>query len=273
MSGIKAIFTDMDGTLMRDNFSAGEEDIAAIEKAISHGIKVVPTTGRALGDIPEQIINIRGLEYLVLANGAVIYDVKKRGIIFDDCLDKEKALHLLGSSALNEACYFAMINGYSHYQRDIFERIKGTEVYNILIDFLDYNVILEEDIFAAIRREDSNVEKIVLYFRDSDHLYHSVNALPELLDFDCATTLGNNIEVTKKGVNKAHGIAFLCDKLGISTHEIVTIGDSGNDVDMLCLTDDSYAVANAMRVAKRAAKHLAPANTENAVSYVIGQYI
>ncbi len=271
--GIKAIFSDMDGTLLVDNFSTTRENILAIERAAAAGICFVPATGRALGDIPRQILDIRGLKYMILANGAMVYDVVNKKIIFDDYMDKQKVINLLSCEQLKDACYFAMINGLSHYQKSMFENVKGTPIYGVLNEFLNYNIVLDEDLFDAVCKEENRVEKLVIYFRDSEHMFNAVNALPQLLDFDCANSFINNIELTKKGISKAHGIGFLCDMLNIKAEETVTIGDSGNDVGMLSFTKNSYAVANAMPAAKKAARHQAPSNLENAVAFVIKKYL
>ncbi|MFR0848060.1 MAG: HAD family hydrolase [Eubacterium sp.] len=42
-----------------------------------------------------------------------------------------------------------------------------------------------------------------------------------------------NIEVTKKGVSKKTGLAWVGKQLGVSPEEMMALGDSGNDGDML----------------------------------------
>lgn len=273
MEKIKAIFTDLDNTLLIDNFSTIEENKEAIRKAAKAGIKVIPATGRALGDIPKDILNMPEIEYIVLANGALVYEKKSKSFIFKDCMDKEKLCRLLSLPAMSDVCWFAMIDGVSHYQKSLFERIKGTEIYALLDEFTGFDVVMEDDLLSAVKDEKTQVEKAVIFFKNAEHMYNAVNSAPLLLDFDCSNSFEYNIEMTKKGVNKAKGIAFLCEKLGISPKETVTIGDSGNDVDMLKFSPNSYAVENAMSTAKQAAKFLTVKNTQSAVAAVIEKYL
>ena len=49
----------------------------------------------------------------------------------------------------------------------------------------------------------------------------------------------------------------------------MAFGDNFNDIGMLQQAEESYAVANAADGVKRAAKHVAPANTENGVLCVL----
>lgn len=266
---IKAIFTDMDGTLLVDFSTTTQANIQAIEKAIQAGIMVIPTTGRALSDTPKQIMDIKGLEYLIVSNGASVYDVKNKQFIYNQFMNKELVINILNKDIMKDICYFAMINGKSYYQKSMFEFVKDTKFYDILMEFSTLDTELVDDLFAEICDKNNQVQKIVLFFRDSEQMFNVVNAMPELLEFDCASSFENNLEITQKDINKACGIRFLCDKLGITTDQIATIGDSGNDIAMLEMCDNSYAVENSMNIVKKVAKHIAPANTDNAVAYVI----
>lgn len=263
---IKAAFIDLDGTLLHDNFSTSVKNVEAIRKAAESGIEVVPTTGRALGDMPRQITDIDGIKYLILANGAIVYDNINKKVIFDDYMDKRKVLALINSEGMREAAYFAMLNGVSHYQRSIFERVRGTRIYRQLDDFLRYDCVLTEDVYADILKSENSVEKIVFFFRDGAHMFSAINSTPQLLEFDAANSFEENIELTKKGVNKAHGVRFLCERLGFDSGEAAAIGDSGNDEQMLKYTQNSYAVENAMQSAKKAARRIVPSNIDNGVA-------
>ena len=53
------------------------------------------------------------------------------------------------------------------------------------------------------------------------------------------------IEITKKGVSKASAIKQICNMHNIKTENIMTIGDSKNDEEMLKITNFSYSMGNA----------------------------
>ncbi len=266
---IKAIFSDMDDTLLVDISTTTQTNLEAIERAIESGIKFVPTTGRALGDIPQQIFDIKGLEYLILSTGASVYDVKNKQFIYNQYMDKELIIDILKKDYMQDVCYFAMINGKSCYQRSLFDLVKGTSFYDMLLTFAEFNATIVDNLFDEICKEDSHLQKVVLFFNNSEQMFNVINSTQELLEFDCASSYEHNLEITQKDTNKAQGIKFLCDRLGITTDEIATIGDSGNDIAMLEMCDNSYAVDNAMALVKKSAKHIAPANTDNGVAYVI----
>ena len=59
------------------------------------------------------------------------------------------------------------------------------------------------------------------------------------------------------------------DLAGDDYNVIAVIGDGGNDVKMLSMTPNSYAVRNACPQAKAAARHIVGSNCENGVAEMI----
>ncbi|MCC8028062.1 MAG: Cof-type HAD-IIB family hydrolase [Clostridium sp.] len=64
------------------------------------------------------------------------------------------------------------------------------------------------------------------------------------------------MEVMQGGVNKGAGVEVLCRHLGIGTEEAIAFGDGGNDIDMLKTVGRSYAMGNAPADVKRSADHV-----------------
>ena len=64
--GIRLVALDMDGTTLQSDITLARETIVTIEKAVSQGIIVVPTTGRVFGELPEEITDIDGVSYACL---------------------------------------------------------------------------------------------------------------------------------------------------------------------------------------------------------------
>lgn len=73
--------------------------------------------------------------------------------------------------------------------------------------------------------------------------------------------------------DKSRGLAILLDYLHIPLNKLMVFGDGGNDVKMLEMTPLSFAMANGTEQAKAAAKHIAPANTEDGVLKTLLQYL
>lgn len=270
---IKLFAVDMDGTFMIDNFKTSTQNILAAEKAIEAGCEFVIATGRSLGEIPPEIMNIKGIRYLVLSNGATIYDIKQDKPIFCDFIPNNEAYSIMSSEAAQSCFIMTFINGRMHFQKSMITSMQGYEMYDEIINFSKLGAICVDDIAQTVKDMGVDIAKIVLVFKDKSNKESVIKALDCLKNYDLANSYPLCLEINKKGINKAQGVGFIADMLGISHDEIVTIGDSGNDVAMLKMTKHSFAMENAMEIAKNAANYLAPKNTQNGVAAVINKFL
>lgn len=67
-------------------------------------------------------------------------------------------------------------------------------------------------------------------------------ALPDLT---AVTTGFEAIDIILKGVDKGVGLEKLCDKLGLTSENVLAFGDNLNDLEMLTFAGQAVAVANA----------------------------
>ena len=61
---------------------------------IKNGIEVIPVTGRHLGGIPKEILSL-DINYAICANGASLYDVKKKMLIKAEFIEKKILLEIV----------------------------------------------------------------------------------------------------------------------------------------------------------------------------------
>lgn len=270
---IKAVFSDLDGTLLIDNFKTSNENIKAICSALESGINFIPTTGRAISDVPQQIKSLENIHNFILTNGATVFDRSKNKILYQNYIPCGRAMELMSTEGASKCCVMAFLDGQVHYQRDWKKRLAGSPILPVVGEFLMYGCQEVEDLYGYVKRRNKGVEKITFFFTDLDNRIDVINNTLLLEEFELSYTLELNLEITNPGVNKAKGIEELCRIMGYSMDEIAVIGDSGNDIDMLSLTKNSYAVDNAVEKAKLAAKHHAPSNTNNGVAWVLNKII
>ena len=72
---LRLIALDLDGTTLNSQGKVSPYTKEILEKALSKGILVVIASGRALSAIPEDIMNIRGLKYIITSNGSSIFEL------------------------------------------------------------------------------------------------------------------------------------------------------------------------------------------------------
>lgn len=270
---IKAVFSDLDGTLLTDNFKTSEENIKAINLALENGINFIPTTGRAISDVPQQIKSVKKIQNFILTNGATVFDRNKNKILYQNYIPCNRAMELMSTEGASKCCVMAFLDGQVHYQSDWNKRLYGSPVLPVVGEFLMYGCKEVDNLYSYVKHRNKGVEKITFFFTDLDNRIDVINNTLLLEEFELSYTLELNLEITNPGVNKARGVQELCRIMGYSMDEIAVIGDSGNDIDMLSLTKNSYAVENAVEKAKLAAKHSAPSNRDNGVAWVLNKII
>lgn len=93
-------------------------------------------------------------------------------------------------------------------------------------------------------------------------------------DVMTAVTTGHgSIDLIIPGIHKANGLRLLQQRWGIDDSEVVTFGDSGNDLEMLRQAKFGFAMANASEAAVEAASFRAPHNNDEGVLQVIDKVL
>ncbi|MCR5625624.1 MAG: HAD hydrolase family protein [Lachnospiraceae bacterium] len=102
---------DLDGTIYNDNKEITKNVMDAIKNAVKQGYVVFPATGRPLNGVPEDILEIEGVDFILCANGASIYanvavldrlDLSKVSDSIDIIKLKEEALGMAESADDNK---------------------------------------------------------------------------------------------------------------------------------------------------------------------------
>ena len=82
------IALDMDGTLLDSQGKITKRTIEVLKELIQKGHYIVPASGRALTLLPKEILELEGIQFAVLENGAVVWDWKNRCAIKQELLPK-----------------------------------------------------------------------------------------------------------------------------------------------------------------------------------------
>ena len=81
------------------------------------------------------------------------------------------------------------------------------------------------------------------------------------------------IEIVRPGVSKARAMLSLAEKRGIRAEEIMALGDSGNDVEMIRAAGIGVAMGNAIPAVKEAADEIAPPCEENGFAEAVRKFV
>lgn len=267
---IKIIATDLDGTLMSpDHLTITPKTIDTLKKAHAKGVKLAIATGRPMAIIGNVIEQIPFCDYVISANGAVIFDRNKNSIIYSNLIDNKRAKKAVEFLLERDVFFEIYINGVSHYQL-------GTDSFfntNLPKEFLD-NVT--SHMIGHSRLVDymgsSDIEKITIY-SIADKYKDEIRQMLLSLDFSVSSSLKNNMESTVKTADKGVALRELCSILKIDREEAMSFGDADNDCEMLEFAGCSFAMDNATQKCKQAARHITQSNALDGLANAVEKYV
>ena len=266
---IQIIAIDLDGTLFNAKKEVSEENRRALERARQKGVKVVITTGRplkAIGNLLSNLHLVSDEDYCITFNGGLVQ--RTTGEILD-------------KSALNYE-YLKAIHSYLEPLGLPFDVLSDGIVYSLPSKgnkslYHTANPLLT---FVEVERfEDIPLDvpyNKVVTVTDEHFLDEQLTKLPEAVyrDYEAFKSREIIFEIMPKGVHKASGLAHLCEHLGLTSDNVMALGDEANDISMLEWAELGVAMANATDQVKHIAdKVTTRSNEDSGVAEAIEQYV
>lgn len=271
MMNPKAIFLDLDGTLLDDAKQITADNRAAIGQALEQGHKVVIATGRPL---VSAILQAQALEltapgcYLIAYNGSVIYDMGAHRSIFQRTLPLEIVREVFA-----EANRLGIhIQTYDE-QRVLVEPRCDDAAVRRYCDSIRMSYAILPDVHQLTREP---VKALLIDYEHPDRLEHFrewlLTRFAGRLDsfFSCPYYL----EVVNNGMSKGSALQRLCALLDIPLENSVAVGDAANDLAMIQAAHVGVAMANAIDEVKAASTYITRRdNNHGGVAEVIERFL
>lgn len=240
---IKHIFCDLDGTLYRDGIT--ERDKESIRMAQDNGIMFHIATGRVYSHTVSIIAEADVKGYSICENGSFIYDNQGdcvyRGTLDDNQIKKIIALYsnLDYVNKDDDIIYFK-------FDGEVIVPVDGSSV-----DYFSKGYKVEKDILDR-ETYNSSVGNIGILSNDHEKLEKLVDDFKKNFgnDFDIYISGPTTMNIVPKGVSKFDGIKIICKREGASLDEVMTIGDSPNDICMLKNIKMSFAMSDSKDTVK-----------------------
>ena len=254
---IRLVVVDLDGTLLDGDGAMPAETVATIRALRDRGVAFAPASGRQHATIARLFSEVGSGLVVIAENGA--YVTRDGAEVSSHTLDLDWA-------------------------RTVIERTRHLESRGV-----DLGVVLCGRSSAWIERTDdaflAEVERYYARLGTTDDLTRVDDEVLKLAvhDFGDPTALtgpdlaafcapqqvvvsGHHwVDVMGVGVHKGLAVRDLQRALGITAGQTMAFGDYLNDLEMLEAAEHSYAMANAHPTVLGAARHVAPANTEDGV--------
>ena len=271
--GIQLIALDLDGTLFNSRKQITPRTLEALEKAASQGIIIVPSTGRSIDGIPDEIIKLPYIQFALTLNGAVVVDIRSKEIIHQCNFSKEEALYLWNYIQGYHALCDCAIDGELYMEQHTFSRLPEFGQSNERIALIRSTRKEAYSILEMLLRENTTTAKMNLLFCDSLKRLEAKYELEQIPYVEVSSSLEQNLELNRKGGNKGSGLLALAEYLGFSQNEIMACGDSDNDYSMLKVAGLGIAMENGLEDIKKIADVVTLSNDQDGVAYAIEQWV
>ena len=287
----KIVTVDLDGTLLNSAGEVSDYTKDIIQKSINRGTDVILASGRPINSVESIAYEIGSKNYLISGNGAIVYDIAKKEVIYDRFLNKEQVLNIVRICEENsiycnvytEMEVIAKSLNYNvlFYYKENARKAEGKRTnINIVPNMYKYIEELSQERFLKVTVCDDNrmifnsiIRKLKL-INDIDVLDVSHMSRKVIKDGTSQIPIEYYYtEITNKNVNKWTAIEFLLNKLHIQKEDVIGIGDNVNDKEMIENAGLGVAMGNSSPEMKALADVVVSDNNSEGVAEVIRKFV
>ena len=272
---MKIIAMDLDGTLLNEKKQLTPRTFRALQAAAERGHLLVPATGRALRAIPEEILSLPFVRYVISINGASVSDERTGERLYCAEIPKDTALALMDFAKRYDCMYDCYWQDTGWSNRAFLERVR----YYNHFDEAVVQLILRsrqpvENLEQLIRDQAETVQKVQLCFRDLDERAAAREAIQmQFPDIVATSSFQNNLELNWKTADKGRALLHLAERLGVPAADTLAFGDSSNDLSMLKAVGTGVAMGNASEEVRAACDAVTATNEEDGVAVYLERYV
>lgn len=261
----KLFISDFDGTLGSVPDIIQPQTVEAIHKFIAKGGKFVICTGRMFASA-KLICQKYGINNAVVSfQGASIDDLETGKVLLRDGISCDLAIKV--ANELKAEGYKVIA--------DIDDIMFAEDITSWYVEFHKgfTSVVEVSDVTDAIRQKAMPVSKLVVV--DQPQV---VEKLTEKYSPKYAGKLVFNsgadhlLEIINPNLSKGNAVRFLSKYYNIPLQEVITVGDSTNDVSLISGEWHGVAVGNAKETLKKVAKEVTVPFSEQPIKYLLEKY-
>ncbi|MDA8229298.1 MAG: Cof-type HAD-IIB family hydrolase [Desulfitobacterium hafniense] len=263
---IRLIAMDLDDTLLLDDWTISPRVQKAIRLAREQGVKITIATGRmpnSAKPYAEQLgIDIPFITY----HGAFIQQAISGEVLFRKVIP----------SSLAKKIITPLLERGVHTQLYLKERVM-TQIMNDWAE--EYSKLAgiqveQTDLLRVLDNEEEGAEKI-LFMAEESQLAKLWVEIREKYAGSVHVTASKRhfLELVNVSVNKGVALKALAERYNIPSEEVMAIGDSLNDIEMVKFAGLGVAMGNARPELKQVADVITSSNQEDGVAEAIERFV
>ena len=256
-SGIKLVVSDMDGTLLNSNHEVSPRFFELFSELRAHNILFAAASGRQYNSIVDKLDAIKEDIIVIAENGG--FAMEKKNLLVSTPLDISISREIFDALNAVPNIYPVICTKHKAYLgKDSADFLDKLQEYYTEFQFLD-------DLSSYV----GEIMKIAVYHPESSeqYIYPAVRHLESRLKVKVSGA--NWVDLSHKNAHKGHALEIIQKLYGISPEETMVFGDYNNDLEMMMLSDYSYAMANAHPNILEAANFNTSSNDEHGVEQIL----
>jgi hypothetical protein len=243
----RAVFTDLDGTLLGSNQKLSPTNHEALEALGQHGILRVVVTGRSLFSCQRVLDRSFPIDLLVTSSGAGIFSFPRFELLFDQALTEpevSESIEVLNTLKLDFMVHDPVPD--NHRFRWYQHTAHNSDFAHRLTLYQGHHRPIEElDKFGGTSTQ---LVAVSLPGDNGGALAHLKQKLSRLTVIRTTSPLDHQstwYEIFPRNVSKSSAAAWVCSEFNLDSNEVFAIGNDYNDLDLLRWCTRSRVVANA----------------------------
>lgn len=266
---IRLIGLDLDGTTLTTDKKLTPHTKEVLEACIRQGIEVLPATGRVWSGIPEELMKMEGVHYVISSNGAAVVELATGKAVYTNGIAWDRALEVFDILERYDTFYDAYAEGNGWCEARFYENLNDYGIEPLIQRLVKSSRTCIEDLREWVKEHKSPIEKINMFFRDEEKRQQAFRELSGIPDLAVTCSLTNNLEINHCTCNKGDALLNLGKILGISMEQIMACGDGNNDLEMVRNAGVGVAMENGEDSVKEAADYVTVTNDEEGVARAI----
>ena len=241
MNNQQLLVTDLDGTLWFDGEKCHQKSLKAFNEIQDHGVAILIATGRRFRIVADTFADLGWKVPCLLLNGSLCYDFASQERLFSVSFSPQESTEILkiftsynlsptiyADDSFVYACNPTTSKGHIEAIGPDLIKVPNLDTYSRQLNILNFCILGVEmgDIKAISEALGAcGFANAYLY---KDQIFE-----------------GYSLTVQPFNISKWSGIIQWCEYTNFSPSRIVTVGDAGNDLEMLTHADTSIVVAGA----------------------------
>lgn len=272
---IQCIALDLDRTTLNKQGKLSNGNREALLAVMKKGVHIVVASGRCFDALPEDIMNLPGIEYAITSNGAAIWHVPTGEQIQGYTMTPQSVYQILALTGKEEGIFYeAFLRGEAYGDMAY---VSDPVRYGTSPESVDYIQSTRQQVLNMplfLQEHATELDSVDIIVHDAEKKQKIWEKLErEVEDLYITSSVRQLIELSHKNAGKQAGVQYIMKLLEISREDIAAFGDGDNDAGMLAFVGTGIAMKNASQACLEAADYITLSHEEDGVAYGIHHFL